>query len=159
MWGRGLRGNSAACSTLCQFSVTSHNQIGTFWCQSLGGWACVHSRTLWISPMNSPVGLGVLPTATSTPTGVLSQRFSRLYFPALEPWVARSVLLSSCSSQFIHMRMWDPPVPPAAALMGLPAAALPAPLHNPPPHRSSSHHLATSPVHLAACLRPSYRSG
>ena len=35
MWGRGLRGNSDACSTLCQFSVTSptsHSQIGPFWC-------------------------------------------------------------------------------------------------------------------------------
>ena len=36
------------------------------------GWACVHSRTLWVSPPNSPVRLGVCPAATSTPTGVFS---------------------------------------------------------------------------------------
>ena len=32
-----------------------------------------------------------------------------LYFPALDPWVAQSVLLPSCSSWFIHMQMWDQP--------------------------------------------------
>ena len=31
----------------------------------------------------------------------------RLYFPALEPWVAQSVYLPSCSSQFIRTQMWD----------------------------------------------------
>ena len=31
----------------------------------------------------------------------------RLYFPALELWVVPSVLLPSCSSWFIHMRIWD----------------------------------------------------
>ena len=39
-----------------------------------GGWFCVHSRTLWVSPMTSPVRLGVSPAA-STPTGFFSQRF------------------------------------------------------------------------------------
>ena len=34
----------------------------------------------------------------------------RLYFPVLEPWVVRSDLLPSCSSQFICMQMWDCPV-------------------------------------------------
>ena len=32
----------------------------------------------------------------------------RLYFPVLEPWVAWSILLPSCSSQFICMQMWEP---------------------------------------------------
>ena len=41
----------------------------------------------------------------------------RLYFPALAPWVTRSVSLPSCSSCFIHTQMWDcqvlqPPVLP-----------------------------------------------
>ena len=40
---------------------------------------CAHSRTLWVSPMNSPVRLGVSPAAASTPTGVLSQRFEALF--------------------------------------------------------------------------------
>ena len=31
----------------------------------------------------------------------------RLQFPVLESWVSRSVLLTSCSSRFICMRMWD----------------------------------------------------
>ena len=55
----------------------------------------------------------------------------RLYFPALEPWVVWSVLHRSCSSQFIHTRMWDHPV-----------------LQAPPcPPRSSSHRLAACPFH------------
>ena len=39
------------------------------------GWFCVHSRTLWVSPVNSPVSLRVSPTAAFTRTGVFSQRF------------------------------------------------------------------------------------
>ena len=38
-----------------------------------GGWVCVRSRTLWVSPMNSPVRLRVSPAAPS-PTGVFNQR-------------------------------------------------------------------------------------
>ena len=62
----------------------------------------------------------------------------------LGPWVVQSVSLPSCSSQLICPQMWD------------------CPLHNLPPHRihqplscppqSSSHHLAMSSLHLAACL-------
>ena len=44
------------------------------------------------------------------PPQVFSVRALRLYFPALEPWVVGSVLLPSCSSQFISMQMWDLPV-------------------------------------------------
>ena len=109
MCGRGLRGNNATCSTLSQLSVpspTTHKQIGPFWCSFLGGWACVCSRTLGVSPSNSHVRLGVSPTAT-TPTGFFSQKFLRLYFPMLEPQVAWSVLLPSCSSWFICTQMWD----------------------------------------------------
>ena len=76
IWERGLKGNSAICFTLCWFSVTypaTHNQLGPFWCWLQGGWVCVHCRTLWVSPMNSPVRLGVSPDS-STPTGVFSQR-------------------------------------------------------------------------------------
>ena len=31
----------------------------------------------------------------------------RHYFPMLEPWVAQFVCLPNCSSQLIHMQMWD----------------------------------------------------
>ena len=77
MSGRGLRGNNASCSALGCLPVsspTTHKQIGPFWCWFPGGWVCVHSRTLWVSPMNSPVRLVVYPT-TSTPTGFFSRRF------------------------------------------------------------------------------------
>ena len=40
MWGRGQRGNNAACSALYWPSVTcpaTHKQIGPFWCDSLVG--------------------------------------------------------------------------------------------------------------------------
>ena len=52
------------------------------------------SRTLWVSPMNSPVKLGVSPAAASTPRGVFNQWFEAL-FPTLELWVAQSVTLST----------------------------------------------------------------
>ena len=80
--GEGLRGSNGACSLLCRYSVTTtttHNQIGPFWCWFLCGWVCVCSGTLWVSPMNSPVRLGVSPTASSTPIGVFSQRFEALF--------------------------------------------------------------------------------
>ena len=81
MWGRGPRGNSAASLALSQISLTSpasHKQIGPFWCQFPGEWFCVLSGTLWVSPTNSPVRLGVSPTA-ATPTEYFSQRFEALF--------------------------------------------------------------------------------
>ena len=77
MWGSGLKGNNMACSALCWFSVTSlttHQQVGPFWCFFLGRWVCINYRTLWVSPMNSPLRLGVSPTAI-IPTSFSSQGF------------------------------------------------------------------------------------
>ena len=82
MWRKGLRGNNIAYPALSQLSVTSsstHKQIGPFWCWFPDGWACVRSRTLLVSPVNSPVRLGVSPTAASTPTGVSNQRVEALF--------------------------------------------------------------------------------
>ena len=45
----------------------------------VGGFVYVHSRTLWASPVNSPVRMGVSPAAASTPTGCFSQRFEALF--------------------------------------------------------------------------------
>ena len=45
----------------------------------MSGWACAHSRPLWVSPTNSPVRLGFSPAAASTPTGVFNQRFEALF--------------------------------------------------------------------------------
>ena len=67
------------------------------------------------------------------PPQVFSIRGLRLYFPVLEPWVVQSVLLPSCSSQFIWMQMWGHPV----------CNLLPC----------------LSPFCLAACLCPYYWSG
>ena len=41
------------------------------------------------------------------PHRFLQSEVLRLPFPTLEPWVAWSVSLPSCSSWFIHMQMWD----------------------------------------------------
>ena len=59
-------------------SSTTHKQIGPSWCWVIGGWVCVHSRTLWVSPTNSPLRLGVSPTA-ATPTGSFIERFEALF--------------------------------------------------------------------------------
>ena len=93
--GEGPRGRIGTCSTLCRILVTlsaTHNQIGPFCCCFPSGWACAHSRPLWVSPTTSPVRLGVSPAAAPTPTGVFNQGL-RLYFPALEPWVVQSASL------------------------------------------------------------------
>ena len=41
------------------------------------------------------------------PHRFLQSEVLRLYFPALEPCVVRSVSLPSCSSQFFHTQMWN----------------------------------------------------
>ena len=85
--GRGLRGNSAACSVLGQVSVTSYatqKQIGPFSCWFPCWWVCVHSRTLWVSPTNSPVRLGASPSAT-THTGFCSWRLWGFICPCWNP--------------------------------------------------------------------------
>ena len=114
--GEGPRGSNGARSTLHRISVTpsaTHNQIGPLWCWFPSGWACACSRPLWVSPMTSPVRLGVSPAAAPTPR-VFSIRSLRLYFPALEPWFAQSASLPLRSSWFIYVQMWGPGVLPAA---------------------------------------------
>ena len=80
--GVGLRGSSGARSTLHRISATSsatHNQIGPLWGWFSSGWPCAHSGPLWVSPMTSPVRLGVSFAAAPTPTGVFNQRFEALF--------------------------------------------------------------------------------
>ena len=57
----------------------THNQTGPLWCWFLSGWACAHSRPLWVSPTTFPVRLGVSPAAAPTPTGVFNQSFEALF--------------------------------------------------------------------------------
>ena len=144
MWGRGSGGNNATCSTLCRFSVTSpttHKQIGPFWCWFLGRWACVGSRTLWVSPTNSPVKLGVFPAASSTPIGVFSQRLWGFISPH---W-----------NSGLHGLSGSPVVPPglSAHECGTTQFAIFCLTG------SSSRRLAVSLLYSAACLCPSYQSG
>ena len=80
--GEGPRGSNGAHLTLLQisgFHSATHNQTGPLWCWFPSGWACAHSRPLWVSPMTSPVRLGVSPAAAPTPMGVFNQRFEALF--------------------------------------------------------------------------------
>ena len=80
--GEGLRGSNGARSTLHRspiFHSATHNQAGPLWCWFPSGWACAHSRPLWVSPTTSPVRLGVSPAAAPTPTGVFNQRSEALF--------------------------------------------------------------------------------
>ena len=117
MWGRGPRGSNGACSTLCQISVTpsaTYTQIGLFWCSFPSGWVCVHSRTLWVSPVNSPVRLGVSPAAASAPTGVFNQRFEALF-----PWAGA---LGCAVCYPVHQLQLCPPLPPTICHLAVSAS-------------------------------------
>ena len=132
MWWSGLQGNNSTCWVLRQLSATfptTHKQIEPFCCWFLGGWVCVHSRTLWVSPANSPVRLGVSPATASTLTGLFSQRFWGFISLGWKP----GLWGLSCS----------PVVPP-----GLSACKCGA-THYASHHlaRSTSCHFAASPLH------------
>ena len=74
-----LRGRALSVHRGWSLRCATYNQTGPLWCWFPGGWACAHSRPLWVSPMTSPVRLGVSPAATPTPTGVFNQRFETLF--------------------------------------------------------------------------------
>ena len=80
--GEGPRGSNGARLTLLRISIfhsDTHNQTGPLWCWFPSGWACAHSRPLWVSPTTSPVRLGVSPAAAPTPRGAFNQRFEALF--------------------------------------------------------------------------------
>ena len=95
---------------------TTHNQIGPLWCWFPSGWACAHSRPLWVSPTTSPVRLGVSPAAAQTPSGTFNQRFEAL-FPRAGALGYRVCFAPCRSFQFICARVWGcgvlPPTLPA----------------------------------------------
>ena len=152
----------------------THNQTGPLWCWFLSGWACAHSRPLWVSLMTSPVRLGVSPAAAPTPTGV-SIKGLRLYFP-------RAVALG-CTVSFpprSGLSMFE-----CGAAVCYPHSACPALCHSeygplglsvrecgaagsasgqtacpvhPTLRQSGSCHSHASPLHPGARLRPSYWS-
>ena len=133
--GEGLRGSNGARSTLCRFSITpstTHNHTGPLWCWFPSGWACAHSRPLWVSPTTSPVMLGVSPAADSTTMGVFNQRFEAL-FP---PTGALGCVVCFAPLPLLWVYLWANvglQGLPATTLWGLLAAAWPALFHNPPP--------------------------
>ena len=96
-------------------------------------WVCVRSRTLWAFPTNSPVRPGVSPAASSTPTGVFSQRFEALFPFTRMLYCVVCLIPQLFLLVYLHMNV-GPPGPPAATL----------------PHVLSA---------LVAHVRPSYRSG
>ena len=125
--GEGLRGSTGACSTLYWISVTpstTHNQTGPLWCWFPSGWACAHSRPLWVSPTTSPVRLGVSPAAAQTPTGAFNQRFEALFPHA----GALGCVVCFPPPPFLSVYLCA-----NAGPWGLPAVAWPAPFHNPQP--------------------------
>ena len=71
-----------------------------------GRWVCVCSRTLWVSPTNSPGRLGVSPAAASTPTDVFNQWFEAL-FPQAGALGYVVCFAPCCSSWSICAGMWD----------------------------------------------------
>ena len=124
--GEGPRGNNGACFTLLPISIfhsDTHNQTGPLWCWFPSGWACACSRPLWVSPMNSPVRLGVALAEASTPTGVFTQRFEAL-FPC-PGTLGCSIYLAT--HLFLPVYLYanvGPPAPPASNSPGSPADAL-----------------------------------
>ena len=170
--GEGPRGSNGACSTLHWILVTpsaTHSHIGPLWCWFPSGWACAHSRPLWVSPTTSPVRLGVSAAAAPTPMGVFTQRFEAL-FPCAGA-LGCVVCFAPChSSWFICARMWGHGVLPATlspALSvylrecggaGSASGQTACPFH-PTLRQSWSRYGHASPLRPSFCLRPSYWSG
>ena len=87
------------------------------------------SRTLWVSPTTSPVRLGVSPAAAPPPTGVFSQRFEVLFLHTGALGCVVCLVPQLFLPVYLHVNVGPP---------ALPAAALPTPVLQPPPHQESS---------------------
>ena len=177
--GEGPSRSNGARLTVLWISVfhsDTHNQTGPLWCWFPSGWACAHSRPLWVSPRTSPVRLGVSPAAAPTPRGVFSQRFEALFPPAGA--LGFGLLCSPPFIRFICARMWGRGVLPTALPAPFSATLSPALsvylrecgaagsasaqtawAVRPTLRQSRSRHSRASPLHPGARLRPSYRSG
>ena len=78
----GPSGSNGARLTLLRISIfhsATHNQTGPLWCWVPSGWACAHSRPLWVSPTTSPVRLGLSPAAAPTPTVIFNLRCEAVF--------------------------------------------------------------------------------
>ena len=124
-------------------SVTTHKQIGPFWSWLPGGWVCACSRTLWVSPSNSPVWGWELLLVPQRP-----QVFSVRGFEALSPCSATLGCMVCLVCQLFllvypHANV-ELPALPAAASPGPPADTLP----------TSSCCLASNPLHSGYLFPP-----
>ena len=99
------------CHLLCSWLTFSH-----FPCYPKANWALLVLIPGWVvlCAIWDPVGLfkELSCEAASFSCCLNPQRFLQsevlgLYFPTLESWIVWSVLLPSCSFQFILMQMWD----------------------------------------------------
>ena len=149
--GEGPSGSNGARLTLLQISIfhcNTHNQAGLLWCWFPSGWACAHSRPLWVSPTTSPARLGVSPTAAPTPAGVFNQRFEAL-FPRAGA-LGCAVCFSPRRLSGLSVRECGA----AGSASGQTACAI-----RPALCQSRSRHGYVSPLLPGAHLCPSYRSG
>ena len=110
--GEGPRGSNGARSTLCH----PQSNWGPFWCWFPSGWACAHSRPLWVSSTNSPLRLGVSAAAASTPTGVFNQRFEALFSCPGTLGCAVYLAPQLFLPVYLHVNMGPPPLLAAALL-------------------------------------------
>ena len=134
MWGRGWEGVMAL-APLCRILVTpssTHNQIGPLWCWFPSGWACACSKPLWVSPTNSPVRLGVLPAAASTPTGCFHSEVWGFISLSWSPGL-RGLLCSLAIPPGLSTCECGAAGSVSHHLVNVLAAAWPAGFHNPPP--------------------------
>ena len=170
--GEGPRGSNGARSTLHRISIfhsATHNQTGPLRCWFPSGWACAHSRPLWVSPMTTPVRLGVSPAAAPTPTGVFNQRFAWVAWSASLPTVCPVYLCANVGLRGANFRSACPVLhhlesgPLGLSVRECRAAgsasgqtACPV---SPTLRQSRSRHSRASPLRPGARLRPSYRSG
>ena len=122
MWERG-RQRAMETASLLRISIfhsDTHNQTGPLWCWFLSGWACAHSRPLWVSPTTSPVRLGVSPAAAPTPTGIFNQRFEALFPHAgalgcvvcFTPRRLSGLSMSECGASVCYLPLCLPRSPP-----------------------------------------------
>ena len=131
--GEGVREGTMALALLSagfhSFPPLPTSKVGPSGADSCG-WVCVRSWTLWVSPTNSPVRLGVSPTATSTPKGFSISGLT-LYFPTMEPWGCMVCFVPPLFLPvYLHANV-GPQGPPSAPCWS--AAAWTALLHNQPP--------------------------
>ena len=106
--GEGSKKNNATCWALGWLSArcpTTHKQIGPSGADSqvggfvyiLGPCGSLQWTLLWSGSHSHHLN----------PHGFFQVEVLRLYYPELEPWVARSVSFPSSSSCFICMQMWN----------------------------------------------------